>query len=94
MELRFSCTHPLTCSSSAINDAVDRMSERHGVHIYYYDPHGGKDNARRLTGLHETSHIDDFSSGVANRGCSIRIPRQVMLRQIYQNKSRVPLVYW
>ncbi len=33
--------------------------------------------SRRLTGLHETSSIDDFSSGVANRGASIRIPRQV-----------------
>ena len=35
----------------------------------------GKDNERRLTGLHETSSIHNFSSGVANRGCSIRIPR-------------------
>ena len=35
----------------------------------------GKDNERRLTGLHETSSIHDFSAGVANRGCSIRIPR-------------------
>lgn len=42
-----------------------------------YDPHGGQDNMRRLTGLHETSSIDDFSAGVANRGASIRIPRQV-----------------
>ena len=37
----------------------------------------GKDNERRLTGLHETSSIHDFSAGVANRGCSIRIPRGV-----------------
>jgi hypothetical protein len=37
----------------------------------------GKDNERRLTGLHETSSIHDFSAGVANRGCSIRIPRTV-----------------
>ena len=36
-----------------------------------------KDNERRLTGLHETSSIRDFSSGIANRGCSIRIPREV-----------------
>lgn len=42
-----------------------------------YDPHGGADNSRRLTGLHETSTIDKFSSGVANRGVSVRIPRQV-----------------
>jgi len=60
-----------------INDAIERLSARHAVHIYYYDPAGGKDNARRLTGAHETSSIDHFSSGVANRGCSIRIPRQV-----------------
>jgi glutamine synthetase len=37
----------------------------------------GKDNERRLTGHHETSSIHDFSAGVANRGCSIRIPREV-----------------
>ena len=36
-----------------------------------------KDNERRLTGAHETSSIHDFSAGVANRGCSIRIPREV-----------------
>lgn len=47
------------------------------THIRHYDPKGGKDNARRLTGHHETSSINDFSSGVANRGCSIRIPRSV-----------------
>lgn len=42
-----------------------------------YDPRGGKDNSRRLTGQHETSSIHEFSAGVANRGASIRIPRQV-----------------
>ena len=46
-------------------------------HINAYDPKGGVDNARRLTGLHETSSIEDFSAGIANRGCSIRIPRSV-----------------
>lgn len=43
-------------------------------HIEAYDPNEGRDNARRLTGKHETSSITDFSSGVANRGSSIRIP--------------------
>ena len=46
-------------------------------HIKAYDPREGKDNERRLTGQHETSSIHDFSAGVANRGASIRIPRQV-----------------
>jgi len=61
----------------AINDAVEKLSLRHSVHLAFYDPREGKDNARRLTGYHETSSMDKFSSGVANRGCSIRIPRQV-----------------
>ena len=32
-------------------------------------------NQRRLTGAHETASYKEFSWGVANRGCSIRIPR-------------------
>ncbi|CEQ39134.1 SPOSA6832_00625 [Sporobolomyces salmonicolor] len=34
-------------------------------------------NDLRLTGRHETGHIGSFSSGVANRGASIRIPKSV-----------------
>ncbi|XP_071482907.1 glutamine synthetase-like [Diadema antillarum] len=56
--------------------AIEKLSKRHDEHIRAYDPKNGLDNARRLTGKHETSSIDDFSSGVANRGASIRIPRQ------------------
>ena len=36
-----------------------------------------RSNDLRLTGRHETGHIGAFSSGVANRGASIRIPRSV-----------------
>jgi len=60
-----------------IQAAIDKLSKNHIEHIKAYDPHGGKDNERRLTGKHETSSINDFSAGVANRGCSIRIPRGV-----------------
>ncbi|XP_064482347.1 glutamine synthetase 2 cytoplasmic-like [Ornithodoros turicata] len=60
-----------------IETAIDKMSLRHREHIAAYDPKGGKDNARRLTGLHETSSMTDFTAGVANRGASVRIPRQV-----------------
>ena len=56
--------------------AIERLSKNHEWHIQHYDPSGGVDNARRLTGLHETADIHTFSSGVANRGASIRIPRQ------------------
>ncbi|XP_071820416.1 glutamine synthetase-like [Apostichopus japonicus] len=58
-----------------IKEAVKKFAKRHDKHIFAYDPNQGKDNARRLTGLHETSSLGDFSSGVANRGASIRIPR-------------------
>ena len=34
----------------------------------------GKDNQFRLTGNHETAHIDDYTWGVSDRGASIRIP--------------------
>ena len=37
----------------------------------------GVDNSRRLTGLHETAHIDQFFWGVAHRGASIRVTRGV-----------------
>jgi len=60
-----------------IEKAIDRLSRHHLRHIKAYDPKEGKDNERRLTGHHETSSIHDFSAGVANRGCSIRIPRSV-----------------
>lgn len=60
-----------------IEAAIEKMSKHHRRHIEAYDPKKGKDNERRLTGYHETSSIHDFSAGVANRGCSIRIPRQV-----------------
>lgn len=57
--------------------AIELMSKKHKEHIEAYDPTKGVDNARRLTGLHETASIHDFSYGVAHRGASIRIPRQV-----------------
>jgi len=46
------------------------FDEAKGEHIAVYGP----DNHLRLTGLHETAAIDEFTYGVANRGASIRIP--------------------
>ncbi|CAO2607554.1 Glutamine synthetase [Lemmus lemmus] len=40
----------------------NKLSKRHQYHI------------RRLPGFHETSNINNFSAGVANRSASIRIP--------------------
>ena len=63
--------------SRHIEAAIEKLSKTHAAHICAYDPRGGEDNKRRLTGKHETSSIHDFSAGVANRGASVRIPRQV-----------------
>ena len=52
-----------------------REGER-GYAVSYLPSLQGQDNRRRLTGLHETAHIDTFKQGVAHRGASIRIPRQ------------------
>ncbi|MFQ3307239.1 MAG: glutamine synthetase [Candidatus Midichloriaceae bacterium] len=60
-----------------IDEAVKRLSKKHAEHIAVY----GDKLEERLTGCHETASISEFSHGVANRGCSIRIPRAVALRQ-------------
>jgi glutamine synthetase len=46
------------------------FSEFKEDHIAVYGP----DNHMRLTGLHETAAMDDFTWGVADRGASVRIP--------------------
>ena len=61
----------------AIEEGVEKLSKNHMKHQAMYDPSGGEDNKRRLTGLHETAAYDKFSHGLANRGASVRIPRQV-----------------
>jgi glutamine synthetase len=55
-----------------IEAAIKKLEGRHKEHIAVY----GEDNTLRLTGRHETGSIDAFTYGVANRGCSIRIPRE------------------
>jgi len=59
----------------AILKAVEKLEKKHDDHIAVY----GEGNHRRLTGHHETAPITQFSYGVANRGASIRIPRQAKL---------------
>ena len=59
-----------------IDEAILRLSKKHKEHIIHY----GDRLEERLTGLHETSDIYEFSAGDANRGCSIRIPRIVALK--------------
>lgn len=60
-----------------IKAAMPKLERRHSEHLRIYDPNGGQDNLRRLSGRHETSSVEKFTWGIANRGCSVRIPRQV-----------------
>ena len=53
-----------------IDQMMEKFSRKHGEHIAIY----GDDNQKRLTGIHETSSINDFSYGVGNRAASFRIP--------------------
>ena len=57
----------------SIISACEKLKLTHKSHMEVY----GKYNEQRLTGLHETSSIDDFSWGISNRGKSIRIPLNV-----------------
>ena len=38
-----------------IYEAIELMGKKHVEHIVDYDPTGGEDNKRRLTGRHETA---------------------------------------
>ncbi len=71
---------------SAIEQAIERLSKRHDEHIAVYG-HGLEE---RLTGKHETAHISNFSSGIGNRGASIRIPRPVALNGCGYLEDRRP----
>ena len=57
-----------------IGMAIYKLSKKHDEHMKVY----GKDNELRMTGEHETSNYHKFTNGVANRGCSVRIPTIVL----------------
>lgn len=48
---------------------IEKLGEKHMESIQVYG-----DNQERLSGLHETSKIDNFTYGVSDRTASIRIP--------------------
>lgn len=55
-----------------IESVMHKLEKRHVEHIAVY----GEGNADRMTGEHETANIDKFNWGIADRGASVRIPRQ------------------
>jgi glutamine synthetase len=56
-----------------IEAMMGRFAAKHSEHCAVY----GDDNDKRLTGIHETSSMDKFTYGVANRAASFRIPTSV-----------------
>ena len=62
---------------SLMHQICESFRERHNNHIDVY----GSSNEQRLTGLHETQSIDQFSYGISDRGASIRIPVGVVQNQ-------------
>ena len=73
-------------SYQPIIDACEALSKNINEHISNY----GHGNDLRLTGLHETQRIDQFSYGVSDRGASIRIPWQVEVDQKGYLEDRRP----
>lgn len=69
-----------------INLAIEKLSAKHSSHIQVY----GHALDERLTGLHETCSIDEFRSGVSDRGSSIRIPLHVSERGYGYLEDRRP----
>lgn len=71
---------------STINNIIKLLEKKHSEHIKVY----GYGLSERLTGLHETSDIESFSSGVSNREASIRIPLQVSINGYGYLEDRRP----
>lgn len=69
-----------------IEQAMERLGSYHSQCIEEY----GDDNDKRLTGRHETGHIDMFSWGVADRSRSIRIPRETATKGCGYFEDRRP----
>lgn len=69
-----------------IEAAIKKLEARHLDHIAVY----GEENEKRLTGNHETGAIDQFTWGVATRGASIRIPREVAAKGYGYFEDRRP----
>lgn len=54
-----------------IYDAMKKLEKTHVEDVPFY----GKGNDRRMTGIHETSCLSKFDSGVGNRGASVRVSK-------------------
>ncbi len=69
-----------------IINACNKLEKNHKMHIESY----GDNNDLRLTGRHETSDINSFSYGIADRNCSVRIPLSVSIEKKGYLEDRRP----
>jgi len=69
-----------------IYEACKKLKKKHLLHIVNY----GEDNDKRLSGKFETSSMKNFSYGVGDRSCSIRIPLQVNINKCGYLEDRRP----
>ncbi|XP_053710845.1 glutamine synthetase-like [Synchiropus splendidus] len=73
-----------------IEEAIEKLSKRHHQHLQVYDPRQGRDNMSRLISHSTTSSFTHFSSAVAERNVSVRIPGLVSRRGCGYLEDRRP----
>lgn len=66
--------------------AINLLEKNHDLHMKNY----GLGNDKRMTGNHETSSFDKFSWGVADRGSSIRVPKNTFVTKRGYFEDRRP----
>jgi len=65
---------------------MPKLEKRHKEHMLVY----GEGNEARMTGANETASYDKFTWGVAHRGSSVRINRDVADRGLGYFEDRRP----
>jgi glutamine synthetase len=66
------------------NSVLEQLEKDHTEHIKVCGP----GTERRLTGDHETCHINKFKSGIGDRSASIRIPASAVKDNFYMEDRR------
>lgn len=71
-----------TLGFSEINKAMDKLKEKHLLHMENY----GKFNELRMTGIHETSSFHNFTWNIGDRSCSVRIPTDISKNPYFEDR--------
>ncbi len=79
-------THQMREAYEPCIAAAKALEANHDAHIVNY----GDGIEERLTGLHETASVDEFTYAVSDRGASVRIPWQVARDQKGYIEDRRP----